>query len=262
MVIGLDKFREAFASFTDNYIVIGGTACDIVLRDTAMRPRATNDIDMILVIEKMTTEFGNRFWKFIREGEYKNHQRKRGEDNEPVHELFRFTDPKDGYPFQIELLSRYPEILGVPSGFHLAPIPIGEDLSSLSAIMMDEDLYNYTIRNCEIINGIRVATSFALICLKAKAYNNLFDDKLNGKHINEKDLKKHRSDVLKLIATSKVVEPIVVSKGIFESISQYCDRMMDLLVGNPQSLTDALQRNVGEIEIFINTLKVSFIAEK
>lgn len=262
MVIGLDKFREAFANFTDNYIVIGGTACDIVLRDTAMRPRATNDIDMILVIEKMTPEFGKRFWEFIREGEYKNHQRKRGEDKEPVYELFRFIEPKDGYPFQIELLSRYPEVLGVPAGVLLAPIPIGEDLSSLSAIMMDEDLYDYTVRDSAINDGIRVATSFALICLKAKAYNNLFDDKLNGKHINEKDLKKHRSDVLKLIATSSVVEPIVVSKGIFDSISQYCDRMMDLLITNSQSLTDALQRNVGEIEIFIKTLKESFTTEK
>ena len=27
---GLDKFREAFAEYSDNYVVIGGTACDAV----------------------------------------------------------------------------------------------------------------------------------------------------------------------------------------------------------------------------------------
>ncbi|OFY42947.1 MAG: hypothetical protein A2X18_00435 [Bacteroidetes bacterium GWF2_40_14] len=262
MVIGLDKFREAFVGFTDNYIIIGGTACDIVLRDTAMRPRATNDIDMILVIEKMTPEFGKKFWEFIREGGYKNNQRKRGKDKEPVYELFRFIEPKAGYPFQLELLSRYPEVLGVPAGFLLAPIPVGEDLSSLSAIMMDEDLYDYTVRYSEINDGIRVATSYALICLKTKAYNNLFEDKLNGKPINEKDLKKHRSDVLKLIATSPIVEPIIVSKGIFDCTSQFCDRMMDLLGNSSQSLTDALHRNPEEIIVYINTLRDSFTTEK
>jgi hypothetical protein len=45
----LEKFREHFAGFEDNYVIIGGTACDIALRDTDMRPRATDDIDMILI---------------------------------------------------------------------------------------------------------------------------------------------------------------------------------------------------------------------
>ena len=44
---GLDKFREAFKEFSDNYVIIGGTACDITMTDTEVRPRATHDIDMI-----------------------------------------------------------------------------------------------------------------------------------------------------------------------------------------------------------------------
>ena len=28
MVIGFDKFREHFAGFENNYIIIGGSACD------------------------------------------------------------------------------------------------------------------------------------------------------------------------------------------------------------------------------------------
>ena len=57
MVTGLDKFREAFLKYADNYVIIGGTACDIVLRDTDMKPRATSDIDMIVIVENMTPEF-------------------------------------------------------------------------------------------------------------------------------------------------------------------------------------------------------------
>ena len=44
---GLEKFCEAFAEFTNNYVVIGGTACDIAMTGTVVRPRATHDIDMI-----------------------------------------------------------------------------------------------------------------------------------------------------------------------------------------------------------------------
>jgi len=48
MVIGLDKFREQFAGEEDKYIIIGGTACDINLRDTMTEPRDTVDIDIII----------------------------------------------------------------------------------------------------------------------------------------------------------------------------------------------------------------------
>lgn len=37
MVVGLNKFKEAFADFKDNYVIIGGTACDIVLSDTGVQ---------------------------------------------------------------------------------------------------------------------------------------------------------------------------------------------------------------------------------
>ena len=42
---GLVKFREAFAEYSENYVVIGGAACDITMTNTVVRPRATHDID-------------------------------------------------------------------------------------------------------------------------------------------------------------------------------------------------------------------------
>ena len=50
---GLVKFREAFAEYSENYVVIGGAACDITMTNTVVRPRATHDIDMIVIVEKM-----------------------------------------------------------------------------------------------------------------------------------------------------------------------------------------------------------------
>ena len=68
---GLEKFKDAFEAFADNYVIIGGTACSIVMTGTAVRPRATHDIDMIVIVEKMTPDFAARFWQFVREAGYR-----------------------------------------------------------------------------------------------------------------------------------------------------------------------------------------------
>ena len=66
---GLEKFHEAFEAYSDNYVIIGGTACDITMTGTTVRPRATHDIDMIVVVEKMTADFaehsGNLYEKVV-----------------------------------------------------------------------------------------------------------------------------------------------------------------------------------------------------
>lgn len=49
MVRGLDLFKEYFAAFTNNYLIIGGTARDIIIKDAGFEPKGTKDIDMILV---------------------------------------------------------------------------------------------------------------------------------------------------------------------------------------------------------------------
>ena len=259
MVIGLDKFKEAFADFKDNYVIIGGTACDIVLSDTDMRPRATDDIDMILVVEKMTKEYGDAFWQFIKDGEYKAGKREK-DDKTPTYTLYRFTTEKEGYPVKIELLSHHSDILGEPSGFHIEPIPLSEDLSSLSAIMMDDDNYELTVANSEEQDGVRIATPTTLICLKTRAYLNLLKDRASGKQINSKDIKKHKTDVLKLIATASVPEPVAVPQSVYDSVMEYAASIEKELPS--QSLQDALERDADTIRAFVDTLKESFIVSE
>lgn len=189
-MVGLDKFREAFAEFSDNYVIIGGTACEIVMLGTVVRPRATHDIDMIVVTETMTPDFGEQFWNFIREAGYRP-ERRRTEENEPAkYELYRFLDGKEGYPYMIELLSRHPDVLGEPKGLVIEPLPVSDDISSLSAIIMDDDFYYFTIAHSTLTDGIRHASPIALTALKAKAYINLLADKENGKHVNSHHIKK------------------------------------------------------------------------
>ena len=259
MVVGLNKFKEAFADFKDNYVIIGGTACDIVLSDTDMRPRATDDIDMILVVEKMTKEYGNAFWQFIKDGEYKAGKREK-DDKTPTYTLYRFTSDKEGYPVKIELLSHHSYILGEPSGFHIEPIPLSEDLSSLSAIMMDDDNYELTVANSTEQDGVRIATPTTLICLKARASLNLLKERANGKQVNSKDIKKHKTDVLKLIATASIPEPVAVPQSVYDSVMEYAESIEKELPS--QSLQDALERDADAIQAFVDTLKESFVVSK
>lgn len=256
MVVGLDTFKEAFAEFKDNYVIIGGTACDIILSDTDMRPRATDDIDMILVVEKMTKEYGNAFWKFIKEGGYKAGKRKK-DDKTPSYTLYRFSTEKANYPVKIELLSRHTDILGEPSGYLIESIPLSEDLSSLSAIMMDDDNYELAVDNSVVQDGVRIATPTTLICLKARAYLNLLKDRADGKQVNTKDIKKHKTDILKLIATASIPEPVAVPQSVYDSVMEYVATIERELPS--QSLQDALDRDAESIQAFVDALKESFV---
>lgn len=90
MVRGIDTFKEFFKGFEDNYVIIGGTACEIHEDLYAQVPRATKDIDIILVVEALSAEFVAKFWEFIKKGNYDQRNKGVNENVEPNHEYFRF----------------------------------------------------------------------------------------------------------------------------------------------------------------------------
>lgn len=259
-MVGLDKFKEAFEAFTDNYVIIGGTACEIVMDGTAVRSRATHDIDMIIVVERMTAEFGQRFWRFIQEAGYRPERYKTAEGEKARYQLYRFVDGKPGYPEMIELLSRHPDILGEPKDLKIEPIPIDENVSSLSAIIMDDDFYNFTVAHSHVTDGVRHADTAALIALKTSAYLNLLRDKAAGKHVNSHDIKKHRSDVLKnvvIMTESEISAPAKVVDCIHDFVASIRNEWMEL--ANP--LARSLDSDETLVSALLDTLYTTFITE-
>ena len=218
MVIGIDSFREKFKEYTDYYTVIGGTACDILLTEADLAFRATKDIDMILIMEDNFPEFASVFWEYIKEGGYKC-----GWKNAESMHFYRFTDGKSGYPAMIELFSRKP-------GYHLEieegiiPIHIDEDISSLSAILLNDDFYEFMKNGRRVVNGIGVLGAEYLIPFKMYAWINLLERKRKGEHVNERDLKKHKYDVFRLLqivdATTKVESIGIVTDSIHKYIEE------------------------------------------
>ena len=71
MVTGIDRFREHFAGHEDQYAIIGGTACDLLLGAAGLDFRVTRDIDMVLCVEAVDAEFGRAFRAFLDAGGYR-----------------------------------------------------------------------------------------------------------------------------------------------------------------------------------------------
>ena len=86
MVKGLDIFYDYFSEYTDQYVLIGGAACDLSFHNNNnIDFRATKDLDMVLVVEAQTKEFAQRFWEFIQKGEYRNRARSNGKPKVNIH---------------------------------------------------------------------------------------------------------------------------------------------------------------------------------
>jgi predicted nucleotidyltransferase len=79
MVKGIEKFRAHFKDHKDKFILIGGTACDILMDEVDLEFRATKDIDIVLIVEAIDPEFVKVFWDFIKQGSYENIQKSTGE---------------------------------------------------------------------------------------------------------------------------------------------------------------------------------------
>ncbi|MBR6446186.1 MAG: hypothetical protein IKS94_07170 [Prevotella sp.] len=216
MVRGLDVWKEFFSDYAANYVLIGGAACHWYEEEYAQTPRATKDLDLILVVEALSPEFGIQFWDFIKVGKYSSRQR-----GEKKHEYFRFMDPEDKrFPQQVELFSRCAGGLRLPEGVRLEPIHIEDGVSSLSAILMDDDYYHFTIEHSTVFEGIHLANIEALICLKAKAYLDLKNRRDKGEEIDRDKIEKHKKDVIRLAALipgeSKFELPEVLKKDVVD----------------------------------------------
>jgi hypothetical protein len=136
-VKGLDRFKRHFAGCEHQYVLIGGAACDIIMREAGLEFRGTKDLDIVLCVEAIDAEFGKRFWAFIKAGGYQQRERSNGEK-----EFYRFQKPaQPDFPAMLELFARRSDVIKIADGSALTPLPIDEDTASLSAILLDEQYY-------------------------------------------------------------------------------------------------------------------------
>ena len=209
-------------------MLIGGAACDIAMTGAGLQFRATKDLDIVLYVEAMDASFVQAFWEFVRIGGYEVQEKSTGEK-----QFYRFQKPTNAnYPFMLELFSRQPDVLQVADGSHLTPLPVEEDASSLSAILLDNDYYEFIRAGRQEIDGLPMVGAAQLIALKTRAWLDLTERAGRGEQIDSKTIKKHKNDVFRLYQildpASDPKAPENVKKDIREFISRMRVEEVDL----------------------------------
>ena len=195
MINGFTKFKEQFKGYENQYVIIGGTACDLIMENEELPFRATKDIDIVLIVESITADFGKRFWEYVKEAEYEHLNKSTGKA-----QFYRFISPKSkDYPYMIEIFSRNPDFIVLEGDAVFTPLPIDDEISSLSASLLNES-YDELLKNGQVIlDGIPVLSPTCLIPFKAKAWLDLKERRSNGEQIDSKNIKKHKNDVFRLV---------------------------------------------------------------
>lgn len=246
---GIDKFRNHFADYADSYAVIGGAACQLLLENSPVHARATKDIDVILFVEALSAKFFTTFWCFIENGGYKVRARV---DGSPI--LFQFRDPDDlSYPIMIELFSRDNSLLDEFSQSHIIPLLAPDDLSNLSSILLDEDYYALAKAGGTIVNGVSTLAVEEIILFKVKAFLDLTKRRESGEAIDTDDIKKHRTDIIRLASTLSQREYALESERIKDDLREFLDRF-ESSAGELRSLKVPVRNP----DLIVQTLRVVF----
>ena len=214
MVRGLEIFKKYFERYSEQYVLIGGVACDISFHEIDSDFRATKDFDMVLVIDKINKEFGDTFWRFIHDGGYRNKIKGEGK-----FQFYRFDKPSNlSFPKMIELFSRTE--IDLFGNQILTPIHLDDSVSSLSAILLNEVYYQSLLDGKTIIDGITCLKPTWLIPFKARAWLDLTNQQREGNHVDSRNIKKHKNDIIRL-STEFVLESYPWHDEIKQDIRQF-----------------------------------------
>lgn len=223
MVTGIESFRTWFRGNEAQYAIIGGTACDILMSEEGLPFRATKDIDLVLIVEAIDAAFGRKFWEYVQAAGYEHCSRSSG-----VPQFYRFSRPKSKqYPAMIELFARRLDSIPLPEDAVLTPLPMEEDISSLSAILLDDEYYDFLKQGKTTVSGITVLDAAYLIPFKAKAWLDLSERKEVGEHVDSKNIRKHKNDVFRLTELIDPDETITVPAGVLADLKEFIRRMSD-----------------------------------
>ena len=153
----------------------------------------------------------------------------------------------------IELFSRQPQNFEIAHESVLTPIPMEEEISSLSAILLDEEYYNFIQSHKTQIDEISLLSIEGLIALKVKAYLDLSECKSKGEQIDSKDIKKHKNDIFRLFVSlpGNTFTPLTlgIENDIRQFIAKMADEEIDLqslnIKGNKEEMLSGLRRLFG-----------------
>ncbi|MEZ5306328.1 MAG: hypothetical protein R2684_04200 [Pyrinomonadaceae bacterium] len=221
MVKGIEQFREHFAGFENRYTLIGGSACYLAMAEAGVAFRATKDLDLVIAAETLDASFVGRFWDFIKAGGYESRKKSTGERR-----LYRFHTPKvESYPYMIELFSRIPDAIDYEGEGRYTPLSVGEEASSLSALLMNDAYYELVQKGTFVLDGISILKAEYIVLLKAKAWLDLTERREKGENVKGDDIRKHKNDPFRLFAILSPDLRIEIPQEVQSDLKNYLQRM-------------------------------------
>ena len=222
MVGGLNVFRERFAGFENRYVLIGGAAVEVAMDAAGLQFRVTKDLDVVLHVEALDAQFAEAFWAFVADGGYEFKEKSTGKPT-----LYRFSKPTDeSFPYMLELFSRRPELIESPAVGHLTPLPTAEGVSSLSAILLDDDYYDFVQEGTRLVGGLSVLAPDYIVPLKARAWIDLTEGRERGEDVSRGDIKKHRNDIIRLSQLISPAARIALPDSIRADVAEFAARAL------------------------------------
>lgn len=97
----------------------------------------------------------------------------------------------------------------------------------MSAILLDDDYYEFLTKGKVTVNGVTVLDAAYLIPFKAKAWIDLTDRKTSGEHVDSKNIKKHKNDVFRL---TELIDPTLTIKAphrVYVDVQEFVQRMQN-----------------------------------
>lgn len=195
-VRGLKHFTDYFSDCQGQFVIIGGVATNFFLQEADFEGRVTKDIDLV-VLANPNKPFADKLREYIMQGRYQIESDSSGNSRN-----YRFRKPElVEYPLQIEIFSPLPISLELRDGQQIVPFSTSAGLNSLSAILMDSYYFSLVKKTLVLRNGMPLLSVDGLILLKARAFLDLDARKQKGESIDQKEIKKHRNDVIRLTFT-------------------------------------------------------------
>jgi hypothetical protein len=78
-----------------------------------------------------------------------------------------------------------------------------------------------------VINGLSVLKTSYIIPFKMMAWVNLMNEKAEGRHVNAKDLKKHKNDVFQLSQIVPEGETVEVTGDVSNAIDKFLEMIVN-----------------------------------
>ena len=249
MVEEIKKFSSYFKEFNDRYVLIGGAACFLVLNEVGLEYREIKDIDVVLCLEEMNTEFAETFYDFFKFGRLKKTQMSREKE---LFYRFYYTEDEE-FPYLFELFSSIPNVLMTFDGIHLNPVLVGEEQYNLSSVQIEEGYYNFIHSSKIYIDDIPTIPQETIIPLKAKALLDLINRRDADETVDCDDIIKHKNDIFRLL---QIIDPdtrVALPDVIKGDIKQF----LELLKADPPKNLKPfglVSTELGEIVNLIHTI--------